>query len=133
MTHPKLSRRELLRRMEQGREAMRCLASAAVAAGGTLRVPRDVYNNLARNMKLNLKVEQFTGDILIQVPVAPKVAGTEITFAEIQQRYKHEEKAEGRNDAVRDNAPVQSSPRVEDGNDQGLQPDPSAVRSEGRS
>ena len=132
MTHPKLSRRELLRRMEQGREAMRCLASAAVAAGGTLRVPRDVYNNLDRDMKLNVKVENFTGDILITVPAAPKVAGSELTFAEIQSRYKHETKAEGRNDVVRDGAPVQPSPGIEDGNDQGLQPDSGTVRPKGR-
>jgi len=124
MTHPKLSRRELLRRMEQGREAMKCLASAAVAAGGTLRVPRDVYNNLARDMKLNVKVEDFTGDILIQVPglTAPKV-GAELTFAEIQARYKHEEAAEGGNDAVHHNAAVQPETHLEDGNDQGMQPD----------
>ncbi len=120
MPHPKLSRRELLRRMEQGREAMRCLASAAIAAGGTLRIPRDVYNNLDRDMKLNVLVEQFTGDILIKVPVKAPVVGAELTFAEIQARYKHEEAAKGGNDVVRDDAPVQSGPGVEDGDDQGV-------------
>ena len=101
MPHPKLSRRELLRRCEQGREAMRCLASAAIAAGGTLRVPRDTYRSLDPAFKLNVLVEDFTGDLLITIPGYQKPVTHEITFEELQKRLKDEATKQGGQEPVR--------------------------------
>jgi hypothetical protein len=106
MPHPKLSRRELLRRCEQGREAMRCLASAAIAAGGTLRVPRDTYRSLDPAFKMNVLVEDFTGDLLITIPGFQKPVMQEVTFEELQKRLKDEAPKQGGQDSVRDDSEV---------------------------
>lgn len=110
MTHlmqKKLSRRELQRRMEQGREAMRVLAAAIVTAGGRIRIPRDTYGSLPRDHRMTVTRDPLTGDLLLYAPVPGQDAapGSELTFEEIRAKYgksgeqagepKPEEAAEG--------------------------------------
>jgi hypothetical protein len=92
MTHQmqkKLSRRELQRRMEQGREAMRVLAAAVVEAGGRIRIKRDTYAGLPPNHKLTVTRDELTGDLLLyaSVPGHDTLPVVEMTFEEIRAKY----------------------------------------------
>lgn len=78
-----LSRRELTRRMEQGREAMRVLAAAVVESGGHLRIRRDTYASV--NTQLTVQRDSLTGDLLLYTYQEKK--NPEMTFEEIRAKY----------------------------------------------
>lgn len=80
-----LSRREMMRRIEQGRDAMKALAAAVVAAGGTLRIPRDILEGLPKNHKLEAERDAFTGDLILRADTSHRQAG--LSFKEIRERY----------------------------------------------
>lgn len=85
-----LSRRELVRRMEQGRLAMRVLAAAILEVGGTLRVKRDTFQSMVPETKCTVDRDAATGDLILRTGLSgreAKVTTTELTFAEIQERY----------------------------------------------
>jgi hypothetical protein len=92
-----LSRRELTRRMEQGKEAMRVLAAVVVDAGGTIRVKRDSYQHLPTGHRLTVDRDTLTGDLILRAgaPEGVQIQKTaELTFAEIQARYGKKPEAE---------------------------------------
>jgi hypothetical protein len=85
-----LSRRELVRRMEQGRLAMRVLAAAILELGGTLRVKRDTFESMVPETKCMVDRDAATGDLILRTGISgrtPKTTSSELTFAEIQERY----------------------------------------------
>ena len=83
-----ISRREMTRRMEQGRLAMRVLAAATVFAGGTMRIPRDVYESIPLGHKLSCDRDDATGDILLTtIMPATEAPVVEPTFAELREKY----------------------------------------------
>ena len=85
-----LSRRELARRVEQGRSAMRTLAAAVVEAGGTLRITRNTFDSLPVAHRMTVEREPLTGDLIVRagVPGVLFGAGThEITFEEMRAKY----------------------------------------------
>lgn len=87
-----LSRRELTRRMEQGREAMTVLAAVVHEAGGSLRVKRNTMGSLPVGHKLTVTREPLTGDLILTVPMPARLATEELTFEQIRERYgKREE------------------------------------------
>jgi hypothetical protein len=106
-----LSRRELTRRVEQGRGAMRLLAAAAIEAGGTLRIKRDSYENIPPGHKMQCLRDEHTGDLVVQadMPALPP-AGETLTFEELRRRYA--KAPEARNTSGGDAA---GSPRGPDG------------------
>lgn len=81
-----LSRRELTRRMEQGREAMRVLAAVVVQAGGMVRVQRDVFGNLPVGHTLTATRDALTGDLILRCGSSGERA-EEMTFDDIRARY----------------------------------------------
>jgi hypothetical protein len=98
----RLSRRELLRRTEQGREAMRVLAAAVVTAGGRIRIPRDTYEGLPRNHKVNVIREDLTDDLILEATVPGQGAApvVEMTFEEIRAKYGDKRTAESVSEAA---------------------------------
>lgn len=85
-----LSRRELARRVEQGRSAMRTLAAAVVDAGGTLRISRTTFDALPVGHRMTVEREPLTGDILVRAGVPGVLFGAptqEITFEEMRAKY----------------------------------------------
>lgn len=56
-----LSRRELVRRMTQGREAIRLLSAIVIEHGGVLRVERDSYLNQPTTTRLEVHQDPLTG------------------------------------------------------------------------
>lgn len=83
-----LSRRELARRVEQGRTAMRTLAAAVVDAGGTLRITRNTFDSLPIGHRLTVEREPLTGDLIVRASVpASKRVIQEVTFDELRAKY----------------------------------------------
>jgi hypothetical protein len=81
-----LSRRELARRVEQGRSAMRTLAAAVVEAGGMLRISRNTFESLPVGHRLTVNREALTGDLILRAGVlGPEIR--EMTFEEIRAKY----------------------------------------------
>jgi hypothetical protein len=95
-----VSRRELTRRVEQGRSAMRVLAAVVVEAGGSMRVKRDSYQSLPPGHHLTVDRDALTGDLILKSGVEgrdttpTRVPQSELTFAEIQERYGRKTEAE---------------------------------------
>lgn len=81
-----LSRRELARRVEQGRSAMRTLAAAVVDAGGTIRITRNTFESLPVGHRLTVEREAMTGDLIVRAGVLGPVI-REMTFEEIRTKY----------------------------------------------
>lgn len=79
-----LSRREMQRRMEQGRQAMRVLAAVVVEAGGTLRVSRDVFEGLPPTHQMSVERDPHTGDLVLRADTRHR---QELTFEELQKKY----------------------------------------------
>lgn len=86
-----LSRRELARRVEQGRSAMRTLAAAVVDAGGTLRISRNTFESLPVGHRLTVDREPLTGDLIVRAGDRSERAVVrdiqEMTFEELRTKY----------------------------------------------
>ena len=65
----------MLRRVEQGRNAMRVLAALVTHMGGAARVPRDTFETLPIGHRLEVEREALTGDLILRArtPEAPHV------------------------------------------------------------
>lgn len=68
---------------------MRVLAAAVVTAGGRIRIPRDTYEGLPRNHKVNVIREDLTDDLILEATVPGQGAApvVEMTFEEIRAKY----------------------------------------------
>jgi hypothetical protein len=87
----KIPRTTLFRMAEQGREAMRLLSCVVRARGGQLRIQKDEALNLEPGERLEVLVEELTGDTLLVLhsPSRDARAAAETTvgrFEEFQKR-----------------------------------------------
>lgn len=85
-----LSRREMLRRIDQGKLAMRALAAAVVDAGGTLIVKRDTFDNLPLEHRFESSRDTLTGDIILRVLTTEHLAQENrrpANMAELREKY----------------------------------------------
>lgn len=113
-----LSRRELTRRMEQGREAMRVLGAVVHEAGGHIRIKRDTIPALPRDHSVTVVRDSLTGDLILTCPMPGRLATEELTFEQIRERYgkREEEVPEPAGAEERDgDGGVQPAPEEEEG------------------
>ena len=61
-------RRDLLRAVEQGREAMRVLAAVVIDRGnGVLRVDREAFQRLRPDTRVEVHADPLTGNVTLKV------------------------------------------------------------------
>lgn len=65
---------------------MRVLAALVVDRGGMVRVPRDVFDGLPRDHRLEVERERLTGDLIVRAK-GPAGQVEELTFEQIRERY----------------------------------------------
>ncbi len=83
-TKPKLSRRQLLARAEQGRAAMRMLAAAIIEYGGglkTLRVPVETYREMDPTTRVEVELSELTATYILKVSDAQDTKTPEVPAA----------------------------------------------------
>lgn len=65
--HRRVSRRELSRRVEQGKQAMRVLAALVVDAGGSMTVKRETFETLPFGHKIAVNLDRDSNLVLTVV------------------------------------------------------------------
>ena len=87
----RVSRREMGRRLEQGKSAMRVLAAAIVQRGGVMRIHRETYDALPVGHRMSVERDALTGDLILRAEMPTTQHGAQaeagITFEDIRTRY----------------------------------------------